>query len=324
MNEHLSEIIEKAKRFLQNRDLLVFLFFVCLSTALWTLQELRKVTEDTVEMPLKYVNLPKDYVVTNELPEHLKLTLEGRGSDLIRYRLGRELETLEIDLGEIAKGKKSVSTAAYLGQIQKIVMESQIKRVYPETIPVTIEKQKKKRVPVALVATIDIHQQYTLCDSVQVSPSHITVYGPQKELSEIDTIYTEHIVLEDIKDTLNQQVELKCIKNVRYSDSIISIKVNTEKFTEKSIQVPITPKNVPHGYVLRIFPSSVSINYQVGLSHYEKIDASAFALEVDYKEAKNSGKDKLKIKIQKSPSKAFNIKLKSESVDYIIEEKSTN
>ncbi len=324
MKLNVEEIITKTKKFLTNRDLLVFMFFLLISTALWTLQELRKQSEDTVELPLKYVNLPNDYVVTNDLPDHLKLTLEGQGTVLVKYRFGSKLSPLEIDLNEIAKGKKSINTNAYISQIQKKVSETQIKRIYPENIAVTLEKQKKKTVPVALDATIDLHQQYTLCDSIKILPARITAYGPQKELSEIDTIYTEHIDLEDLKDTTTIELALKQKKNVRYSDTIITIKVYTEKFTEKSIQVPISTKNVPSGYMLRIFPSTVTINYQVGLSNYDKIDATAFAVEVDYREAQKNGKDKLDIKIKKSPKKAFNIKLKPESVGYIIEEKHTN
>ncbi len=323
MKDYFSDIIEKAKRFISNRDLLVFIFFLLISTALWSLQALRKIGEDTIEMPLKYVNLPKDYVITNELPDHIKLTLEGRGTDLIRYHYGK-VECLELDLEEIAKGKKSISTTAYHSQIQKKVVETQIKRIYPESIPVTIEKQKKKIVPVRIDATVDLHQQYTMCESIQVVPARITIYGPQKDLNAIDSVLTVHIDLKDLKDTVTQEVELQQIKNVRYSDSIINIKVLTEKFTEKCIQVPITPKNVPNGLILRTFPPSDTISYQVGLSNYEKIDASAFALEVDYNEAKKDSKDKLKIKIKRSHKKAFNIKLKHESVSYIIEEKNTS
>lgn len=323
MNEFFNEIIEKTKRFLTSKDLLVFTFFLLLSTSLWILQALRKMGEDTIEVPLKYVDLPKDYVVTSDLPDHVKLTLEGRGTDLVRLKWGT-IDTLELDMTEIAKGKKTISTTAYLSQIQKRYAETQIKRIYPESISVTIEKQKKKTVPVHLDATVDIHQQYTLCDSIKVNPARITAYGPQKELDALDSVHTVHVELDDIKDTIIQQVNLVEVKNVRFSTSTIELKVATEKFTEKSIQVPITAKNVPSGYVLRIFPASVVVNYHVGLSNYEKIDASAFALEVDYNEAKKKGENKLAVKIKKSPKKAFNIKLKPEAVEFIIEEKNTN
>ena len=95
----------------------------------------------------------------------------------------------------------------------------------------------------------------------------------------------------------------------------------SEKFTEKSIQLPISIKHVPENITLRIFPSATTLSYQIGLSSYEKVDASSFSLYVDFREAKRNGKDKLKIKLNKRDSKAFNVKLKPESVDYIIEEK---
>ncbi len=324
MKEIFTDIFNKIKRFLNHRDLLIFLFFLIISTALWSLQALRKNYETTIEMPITYVNLPNEYVITNELPEYLKLSLEGRGSELVRYRYGRVLEPLEIDMEEVVKGRKDVSSYAYMGRIQKQIKSGTlIRHISPDSIHYVIERQKKKILPVFLDARIDLQQQYTFSDSTKLTPSKITIYGPQKELDEIDSIFTEHLDLENIQDTVNITANLKALKNIRYSDSAVNVSIFTEKFTERTIQVPITPQNVPANCILRIFPSSMSLNYQVTLSDYEKVDASAFSITVDFHDAKKNGKDKLKIKIHRKPKKAFNIKLKSEFVDYIIEEKNT-
>lgn len=324
MKEILTEIVDKIKRFLTHRDLLIFIFFLIISTALWSLQALRKDYETTIQMPISYINLPNDYVITNELPDHLNLSLEGKGSELVRYRYGKVLEPLEIDMDEVVKGRKDVSSYAYMGKIQKQIKSGTlIRHISPDSIHYVLEKQKKKILPISLDAKIDLQQQYTFSDSIKLSPSHITVYGPQKELNDLDSLITEHLELENVQDTLDIQVNLKELKNIRFSDSTITVSIFTEKFTERTIQVPITPQNVPANCILRIFPSSMSLNYQVALSDYEKVDASAFSITVDFNEAKKNGKDKLKIKIHRKPKKAFNIKLKSESVDYIIEEKNT-
>ncbi len=323
MNDLMSEITKKIKRFLTTKDLLVFLFFLLLSTALWTLQALRKNYTMTVEMPINYVNLPQDYIITNELPTHIKLALEGRGSDLVRYRYGNVLEPLHIDMEEVVKGRKHVATTAYIGQIQKqIKPETAIRRVSPDSIHYSLEKQRKKVVSVELDAEIDLVQQYTLSDSIQISPSKITIYGPQAELNKLDTIQTEHLELSGIKDTVIIQAQLQTMRNVRYSDSIIEVKIASERFTEKSIQLPISTKNVPSNCTLRIFPSTATLSYQIGLSSYEKVDASSFSLYVDFQEARKNPKEKLAIKMHKKPTKAFNIKLKPECVECIIEEKS--
>lgn len=323
MNDLIGEILKKIKKFLTTKDFLVFLFFLVISTALWTLQALRKNYEMTVEMPINYINLPQDYIITNELPTHLKLSLEGRGSNLVRYRYGNVLEPLQVDMEEVVKGRRNVATIAYLSQIQKqIKSETTIRRILPDSIHYSLEKQKKKVVSVELDAEIDLVQQYTLSDSIQIKPTKITIFGPQAELSKLDTITTEHLELSGIKDTVIVKAKLQTIRNVRYSDSIIEVRIASEKFTEKNIQVPISTKNVPSNCTLRIFPSTTTLSYQIGLSSYEKVDASSFSLYVDFKEAKKNGKDKLPIKIRKKSSKAFNIKLKPECVDYIIEEKS--
>lgn len=323
MRDWVSDSIKKIMRFLTTRDFLVFVFFLLISTILWAMQALQKDYETTVEVPVNYVNLPKDYIITNELPSHIKLTLEGKGSNLVLYRFGRSLAPIHVDMEEVAKGKRKVATYTYLGQVNKqIKSDTHIRRSSPDSITFVLEKQKKKTVSVALDATIELEQQYTYSDSIQITPAHITAYGPQSELSKLDTIHTEMLTLSKVKDTITEQIELQKIRNVRFSDTIITVKIMSEKFTEKSVQLPIAIKNVPSNYTLRIFPSTTTINYQVGLSAYEKVDASSFSLYVDFNEAKKNGKDKLQVKFSKCDSKAFNVKLKPAAIDYIIEEKS--
>lgn len=323
MKNFLLEQIKKIKQFLTTRDFLVFLLFLGISTALWALQALRKNYEMTVEMPIAYTNLPGDYIITNDLPSHLRLSLEGRGSDLVRYRYGRGLAPLKIDMEEVVKGRRNVATNTYLPQIQKQVKSDiAIKRISPDSILYELEKQKKKTIPIVLDAEIELEQQYTFSDSLRISPSHITAYGPLKELNKLDTIHTELLTINNVKDTLVTQIDLKKVRNVRFSDTTITVKIMSEKFTEKNIQLPISIKNVPENITLRIFPSATTLSYQIGLSSYEKVDASSFSLYVDFKEAKRNGKDKLKIKFGKKAPKAFNVKLKPEAIDYIIEEKS--
>ena len=323
MNEFISDSIKRIKRFLTTRDFLVFLFFLLISTILWAMQALQKDYEATVEVPINYVNLPKDYIITNELPTHIRLTMEGKGSSLVRYRIGHSLGPIQVDMEEVAKGKRKVATYTYLGQINKqIKSETHIRRSSPDSILYVLEKQKKKTVSVVLDAEIELEQQYTFSDSIQITPAHITAYGPQSELNKLDTIHTEMLTLNNVKDTITKQIELKKIRNVRFSDTLITVKIMSEKFTEKSVQLPIAIKNVPSNYTLRIFPSATTINYQVGLSSYEKVDASSFSLYVDFNEAKKNGKDKLQVKFSKRDSKAFNVKLKPAAIDYIIEEKS--
>ena len=69
-----------------------------------------------------------------------------------------------------------------------------------------------------------------------------------------------------------------------------------------------------------VFPSNVSVSFKVGLSQYERIDASSFRYYIDFRDVDNA-EDKLHIIPQKIPKEVFGIKLEPATVDYIIEEK---
>ena len=58
---------KQRKKFL-NRELPVFAFFLLLSFVFWYLNELSKELEGTINYPVRYINPPKERIVTGELP----------------------------------------------------------------------------------------------------------------------------------------------------------------------------------------------------------------------------------------------------------------
>ena len=75
IEEKFYEILEDVKRFLTSKDLLIFLFFLLITAFLWLLEALRKNYETVIQIPISYVNLPNDYIITNELPQKTRITI---------------------------------------------------------------------------------------------------------------------------------------------------------------------------------------------------------------------------------------------------------
>ncbi|MCQ2209846.1 MAG: CdaR family protein [Paludibacteraceae bacterium] len=324
IEKEFQKIIKNFNEFLTTKDLLIFTFFLFLSASLWVLHALRGKYETMVKVPIEYVGLPNGYVVTQDLPNTLHLTIVGQGTNLVKYKFGYTFTPLEIDMSNMTKGKQTIHTKNLTGKLQKqIKSEVSISKIFPDTITVTIEKQSSKKLPVIIDGTFDLAQQYTYCDSIQVEPNIVTAYGSKINLEDLTNAVSEKIVQSNIKDTLKLDVKLKSIPHIIFSDSIIHLTFMTERFTEKTVQAPISITHLPKDRNLRIFPSSVSANFRVGLSNYEKIDASSFAFVVDYNDAKGGNNKKISVNIKDAPKEVFGIKLTPEAVDFIIEEKIT-
>lgn len=310
------------KKFLLSKDLLIFIFFLFVSASLWVLKALNKKYETMVFVPVYYVNKPDGYVITNELPESLYITLVGQGTNLIKCRWGGEFQLLPIDLSIIANGKRSISSQSLLNTLQKQVhSEIEITKIGPDSIIFEVERLAEKKIPIKVRGQYELAQQYCNIDTMTVNPTSVVAYGPQSTLDSMEFVATEETVVSDIKDSMIVKVKLCNIPLVFFSDSVINLGFKTERFTEKTIQAPISIANLPENRVLRIFPSNVSVQFKVALSHYERLDASSFSFFVDYDEAK-TGVKKLKIQQKNPPSDAFGVKLDPDMIDYIIEEKS--
>ncbi len=315
--------MQRLKRFLTSKDLFIFLFFLVISTAMWGLHAMRKTYETVIQIPVTYDNLPLGYVQTEELPEKLKVTVSDRGNVLLNYRSTKRFSPISIDIEELKKGKAEFNTKKLEPTILKqLNATTQIVKISPGTLRFKFIQLKKKTLPVKLNQQIDLAQQYTLTDSIEISPETTTVYAPENILDTMRFAYTEPLILSGLKDTVRQSVKLKKLKDIAYSSPSVNVTIKAEPYTEKIVEVPVVITNVPQNHILRIFPSVVNVSFQLGLSLYDKIDASSFVVAVDYQETLTGDNlKKLPVKIKMQSEKIFNVKANPKYVDYLIEEK---
>jgi hypothetical protein len=91
----------KSKVRLVKRDIVVFTFFLFLSFGLWYINSLGKEIEADIKYPVKYVNLPRERVIS-EVPERLNLYLKGPGYSVLKLRISGKKAPLQIDLSKIS------------------------------------------------------------------------------------------------------------------------------------------------------------------------------------------------------------------------------
>ena len=314
--------MQQVKRFLTGKDLFIFLFFLVVSTAMWGLQAMRKTYETVVQIPVTYENIPLGYVQIKELPEKLRITVSDRGNVLLNYRAKR-FSPIAINIEEPVKEESEISTKTLESAIlKKLNASSQIIKISPELLHFKFVQLKKKTLPVKLNQRIELAQQYTLSGPIEINPHKMEVYAPESVLDTMQFAYTRLLAINDLKDTIQRTVKMKEIKNVDYSSPTVDVTIKVEPYTEKTVEVPVIVANVPAHHTLRIFPSVVNVSFQLGISLYDKINASSFILAVDYQETLNeNNQKKLPVEIKKQSDKIFNVRINPKQVDYLIEEK---
>jgi hypothetical protein len=83
------------------RDVMVFTFFLFLSFGLWYINSLGKEVEADIKYPVKYINMPKDRIVSEETPSKLNFSLKGPGYSVLKLKVSGRKPPVLIDLSKV-------------------------------------------------------------------------------------------------------------------------------------------------------------------------------------------------------------------------------
>ena len=92
--------LRKIRSFLlsaKSRELLVFCFFVFVAFCFWLLQTMNDIYQADFKIPVRLKNVPKEIVMTSELPKEIRVHVEDRGTVLLNYMLGRTFFPVSFD-----------------------------------------------------------------------------------------------------------------------------------------------------------------------------------------------------------------------------------
>ncbi len=164
--------------------------------------------------------------------------------------------------------------------------------------------------------------QYILSNDIEVSPTKVKVFGPENVLDTMKAVYTEKIEIRSLSDTTEVKVKLeKSRTGVRYAFEDVTLTFYVEMFTESKKDVAVTVINVPSNINARIFPPSVQVSYNVGLSNFNRIKENDIQLVFDYNEAKESKRRRYKLKVINNSSFISNLRVSPDEVEFLLEEK---
>lgn len=308
---------------LVNKEFLIFLFFLVLSGAFWLSMTLDESYEKEVAIPIKVVNIPKNAVVTTEIEDTIRVTIRDKGFAFLSYLYGDGIRPIAINFASYANkntGKGNVPIA----DVQKMVYQrlsgaSRITGIKPDRLDFYFNFGLSKRVPVRISGNILPAKNYYLA-STNITPGMVTVYANKNMLDSVRYISTEELNITNFEDTVVRKVHLKKIRGVKAVPSTVRIRLSPDILTEESYDVPITVINMPQGKVLRTFPRSVMVKFNVGASAFRQIKFSEFSVLTNYKDLEEHPSDKCTLYLNSVPYGVRNARLAVTKVDYLIEQ----
>ena len=318
----IRNILKAVRNFLfsgLNKEFLIFLFFLALSGAFWLLMTLNETMEREFKIPMRLSGVPRNAVITGELPDTVRVTVRDKGFTLVTYDF-RPLVFRFSNYADEDEGKGVIP----LTDVQKQVLSqmygsSKLLQVKPGAFDFYFTYGTSKKVPVVFRGKITTNKSYYLAHT-EFYPSMVTVYANKQQLDKLQTVEIEPFNYRNLQDTIRQAVKIRKIRGVKIVPSTVRLSVYPDVLTEEAIEVPITAINMPPGMVLRTFPSKVTVRFTIGASLFRTIKPNLFKVVVDYEELAANPSDKCTLQLRSVPRSVSKASLEIERVDYLLEQ----
>ena len=318
------KIKKQTKVFFQSqtwKNILVFFVFVVLAFCFWIMQYFQQKTEREIVLPIQYINVPKQVILSDSTSNDLIVKISDKGVAFLKYYYNTP--TIKIDLKNISE-KDSVYTVPR-SVINSEILDAlsnatQLISFRPDVLEVRYAPLMKKEVPIRINGKITPASGYTFTDSLHIEPSSVFIYGEKTNLDSIQYILTRKINEENIRKDLDIKIKLETRQGIHTSQEDVRIYSTIEEYTEKFFELPIICHNVPEKINVRFFPSVVEINCRIALSKYPQLTENNLAIDVDYNElVKNQGSN-LSIKLTTKPEWLISYRLNPSTVEYLFEQ----
>lgn len=328
-NTTRKRIIIKIKDFLlgrKNREFLIFLFFFALSAVFWLLQTLNETFETEVVVPLKLNNVPSNLIITSDLPDELHVTVQDKGSILMKYLYGQPLTPVTVDYKNYDFGGMAGRVQVQEAEVRRAIAaqlfsSTRIQSIKPDTLEFFYNRGLKKKVPVLISGVIEPAQQYYL-RHVVAKPDSVVVFAPSSILDTLQAAYTQNFYQAGLVESKNLQIPVRPIRGAKFIPDLLDVQIDVDIYTEKTVEVPIVGVNFPADKDLRTFPSKVKVTFKVGSKSYKSITADDFVLVISYEELINNESSKIPLHLKSIPEGVSSVRIHPSEVDYLLEQTS--
>ena len=320
--------LEQTKNFMRNflrinnsREFLVFLFFLLTAFVFWYLTTMNQEYEMTYTVKLNLKNVPDKVIVTEPLPEEMKVVLKDKGDKLVEYKARGRMKVLNIDYRKHAGMGRTAIYGAELDKLLSVGLASstQIVSTSLDTLKYYVADARGVKLPLRLRGVVEADKQYVV-EHVTLSPDSVTVYAARQVTDTMTAVYTPYVHYTDLADSVSQVLVLGDGEwGVRYSPSDVTLDVAVSPYVGKSVMVPVEGYMFPYGQQLKTFPSKVKVSFRVSLNEFREVVAEDFKIRVRHSQLDNNVSGKVVLFLDEMPGNVSDVVIEPSEVDYLIE-----
>ena len=298
------------------------ILFSFVSFSFWILTKLSEDYNSKLTLEIDIINTPDDYIVKKQNINSILVFIKASGFELFYNKLFQNKLIVDLEEEIIVDDKIVIDYNENKFKLKETLNSNiGISNVFPDQIVIELEHVVNKFVPIVLENELKIKSGYGLRSPVDLSPDSIQVSGPLKEISKIS--YVSALIDADlnIENDYTTDYEIVRDKKISYEFSSGKAVIYVDRYSEKTIKIPILVRGIPDSLDLRLYPNEVDISFQSSIKRLKNISEKDFIVSVSFdSEIKNLSTD-LDVSIDSFPSSLKNLKISHKKVEFLIKNK---
>lgn len=301
-----------------------FVTFLIISFLIWLLITFSKDYSATISYPINYQNIAQNKLLQEEPIKQIEVSIKATGFKILRAKLRNKV--IELDASVLKR--KSASKFYFLPKNQYNKIQRQLLsgidllEIFQDTIYLDLGVLASKKVALKPNLDVNYHVGYDILDEIVIRPDSVVISGTESQLKRINELNLEKLSLKDVKSSFSHEVSILIPKNqnsIKTNISNTKIIGKVDKFTEGTMQLPYSIKNLPQNTNLTILTENVEVVFVVALSNFTKVTESSFKIECDYEISENNNLRYLIPKVITMPNFIKSVKMTPTKIDFLIQ-----
>ncbi len=254
-----------------------------ISMVVWGSITLSEQYYTSLEVPIKVINVPKNFSFDGDIPNKLLIKIRVQGWRLLL------LKNFEDELFIVSLPKDNQNTRINFRNLIAdnpwLAKEGDIISISPEEAYLHIAQSVKKRVPVISSIELSFKDGYGLASPLIIDPDTISITGTKSALDKIEFVTTEETQIKFVNEPISSRVYLSKQQGIYFSSDMVQVRADVQKLVDKEFaNIPIEIINISPGQKIECTPDKITINVKGGLDILGKLHQKDFRATIDYRE----------------------------------------
>lgn len=234
-------------------------------------------TEANIQLGLELLNIPKNLIVTNEIPTYIEVQVQGPRSAIRELTADRPHK--QIDLSRATPGSLTIPLSPSSLNLPRGIMAT---RIRPTSLTITLDEALTKKVAIQPIINGTPAPGFEVSD-IQVSPQEVLLSGPKKILQHLRAINTIPVDISNLNSSVSRNVDLDFQNQpLTYAEpQPVVAKINIRPKLLSKVLANIPVRAIPGGTGVRLTPSKVSVAIRGPVTNMEMLRPEELEATVD-------------------------------------------